>query len=52
MGVGNLHGGTFRNLNMSITKTWTFRERYSAEFRAEIHNLPQPHTIRWRLPQL
>jgi hypothetical protein len=35
----SLLGGSYRNLNLSVTKTWRFRERYSAQFRAEIHNL-------------
>ena len=39
MSPGAVRGGTFRNLNLSITKRWTFRERYTAQFRAEIHNV-------------
>jgi len=37
--MGSLLGGSYRNLNVSITKMWTFRERFSAQFRAEVHNV-------------
>jgi hypothetical protein len=29
----------FKNVNASIYKNWTFKERYSAQFRAEFFNL-------------
>jgi hypothetical protein len=42
--IGNAGQGFFRaqpfyNVDLSIAKKWTFRERYSAEFRAEFFNL-------------
>ena len=39
MGTTALNGVTYRNLNLSVTKMWTFRDRYTAQFRAEIHNV-------------
>jgi hypothetical protein len=29
----------FRNWDLSVTKTWKYRERYSAQFRAEVFNV-------------
>ena len=38
-GYGFFRGQPFYNVDLSIAKKWTFRERYSAEFRAEFFNL-------------
>ncbi len=38
-GPGFFRTQTFYNVDLSIAKIWKFRERYSAEFRAEFFNL-------------
>jgi hypothetical protein len=42
--IGDAHRGIFRgpayyNVDLSVAKIWKFRERYSAQFRAEFFNL-------------
>ena len=34
-----LRDKAFHNIDMSVSKTWTFRERYSAQFKAEFFNI-------------
>ena len=36
---GEFRGPHFYNLDLSVSKNWKFRERYSAQFRAEFFNL-------------
>jgi hypothetical protein len=38
-GPGIFRSTPFYNLDMSVTKSWTFRERYKAQFRAEFFNI-------------
>ncbi len=38
-GQGFFRGQPFYNVDLSVAKIWKFRERYSAEFRAEFFNL-------------
>jgi len=39
MGPNIFRGPGYVNLDMSITKVWTFKERYKAQFRAEFFNI-------------
>jgi hypothetical protein len=36
---GEFRGPHFYNVDLSVSKTWKFKERYSAQFRAEFFNL-------------
>lgn len=38
-GPGFFRGQAFYNVDLSVAKKWSFRERYSAEFRADFFNL-------------
>lgn len=39
MGRNIFRDSGYRNWDLSVSKTWTFRERYSAQFRAEFFNV-------------
>jgi hypothetical protein len=38
-GRNNFYGPGFKNVDMSVSKTWSWKERYSAQFRAEFFNV-------------
>jgi hypothetical protein len=44
-GRNSFRGPSFKNVDMSISKTWHFKERYSAQFRAEFFNLFNHPTV-------
>jgi hypothetical protein len=44
-GRNSFRGPAFYNVDMSISKSWHFRERYSAQFRAEFFNLLNIPTV-------
>ena len=44
-GYGIFRGPSYWNVDFSVAKTWKFKERYSAQFRAEFFNVVQPRRL-------